>query len=327
MMTRRQFLKLKLFALLGYFNPQLHALASTQVVVKPYDILDKLLTLPFSDETRHEVLLRVGLQKKYGYDSNGKQVGLQRFFREIGHFIISNYQEADFKRLYALQHEHIDKFYYFNKAAQYNNVEALLHVKQTLIGVNDDLLNEALIFAVKGRSVDTTIVLLRDRINITPKTEAILVSLFEQETSREFVKELTGSPTGRLLPYQHHMLPQPKRRKFSKKMTWGNGYQHHIDAMENRANIVFNALIDLFYEDLLDDFQVINRRDSQMRSSISVNIWNDTGIYDIDFINRFDEALRFNGFDENFEYDETLIESPRAEKRHRVLQVLHVEIN
>jgi hypothetical protein len=326
-MTRRQFLKLKLYALVGLSSSSLQAGSFfRQPQTDPYAALDELLRLPFSDETMQEISLRVALQKKYGYDANGKRAGLHRFFREIGYFILSNRQEADFKTLYAFGHEHIDRVYYFNKAAQCNNIEAIRYMKQKLIGINDALLNEALLLAFGGRSVDTTIELLRCRVPMAPKTEKMLLSMMEQETSRNFLEKLYSTSERRLLPTRNTVLLPRKKRKFYKRAVWPEGW-YAGDDMENRANIVRNALIDLYSDNLLDDLRVVNRRNSQMRTTLEVDIWSYSGTYNIGFIDKFDAALRFNGFEQDFLYDENWLELPVHEKRTRMFQQFYVNIH
>jgi len=75
MISRRDFLKQKflfiLYAYLSQFFSTNLLKSLPQDRKNNYLILDKLLEIPFSPLIKEEVHFRVGLQKKYCFDSNG----------------------------------------------------------------------------------------------------------------------------------------------------------------------------------------------------------------------------------------------------------------
>jgi len=111
-MSRRVFLKQKFMVILytfmsQYFTPSLfNALPESRK--NAYAILDRLLEIPFSPVVREELHLRVGLQKKYCFDANGFLNPLDRFLREIVHFVVYHKNEDDFALLYRMQDAQVD---------------------------------------------------------------------------------------------------------------------------------------------------------------------------------------------------------------------------
>ena len=51
-------------------------------------LLDKLLAIDFSEVVKKEIAYRVAIQKKYGFDQNGKQLPLDRFVNEGVNFVV-----------------------------------------------------------------------------------------------------------------------------------------------------------------------------------------------------------------------------------------------
>lgn len=300
-LNRRDFLKLKFFTLLVIFFQQtfgVNLLANDNKV--DYKILDELLKLPFSDVTKQELKLRVCLQKKYCYSSNGKLQPLKRFFNEIGHFIISNNNLMDFRLLNSVDDIQIDRIYYLNKAAQNNDVDIFKDLQSKLL-TNNALLDEALLYAVKSRSIDTTIHLMQQKISLSAKTQETMMALFYKEEYDHFYKQLSTTSGRLLLPSTKRYDNFKNKRKMQKRALRYTGENYIDEFEENLFNVVYNAAIDLFIKEIIDDFSI-----NKYMMKVDIKVWNHEQNYPMNFFNIFENTLKFNGYDELNRYGELL---------------------
>lgn len=289
-LNRRDFLKLKLYALLAFYGMSAPAKTLPAESLGYESVFDKLLNLSFSENVKKEVVLRVALQKKYAFDANGNLHALKRFFNEIGSFIISEKNSRDMQLLLQINHCDIDRIHYLNKSAQYNNIDTLRCIKNTLLEADSATLNEALLYAVKSRSYETTVELLRQRSPLNNKTRETLMELFVREEYIDFREQL-GRRHCRFLTNGIATVSNETRRKMQKK---GYGYLNELDEFEELVEIiVYNSLVDLYNEHDIDDFSI-----SKRRYKLYLYVWNYSQAYSYDFLRRFETFLRLNGYDD-----------------------------
>lgn len=305
---RRNFIKLKLMVIIWMYFSQFFGInllgKSTEKI--DYSILDELLRLPFlDDEIKQEIELRVILQKKYCYDSNGNLHSLKRFFNEIGNFIISKKNISDFKLLDSLHYGEIDKVYYLNKAAQHDDVNTLKFIQTQLISYDNKILNEALLYAVKSRSTETTLELLSSKIKLDNKTKNTIQKLFYQEEYDQFYKQLAKTSGKLLLPSNKKYNLLNNKSKIQKHNINFDDVTSILEFENNLFTIAHNAMVDLYIQEIIDDFSV-----EKFKRKVTISIWNYKNSYPTDIFYKIDETLRINGFGElenmkSFWFDES----------------------
>lgn len=298
---RRDFFKLKFFTLLIMFFQKsfgINLLADENHT--DYDVLDILLELPFSEETMKEVKFRVNLQKKYSLDANGELHSLKRFFNEIGYFIISNHNLMDFKLLTSINDTQIDRIYYLNKAAQKNDVGIFKDLQSKLL-INDSVMDEVLLLAVKSQSFDTSMHLIQQKISLTTQTQETIMELFYREDYDHFYKKISNTSGKLLLPLSQKYNNLKSKRKMQKKVLSFTGDYYFDEFEENLSNIVYNSLVDLYTKDIIDDFSI---NFNQMK--IEIKVWKYSNMYPNDFYDIFEKILKYNGYGEMENYTELL---------------------
>ena len=298
---RRDFLKLKFFTLMIIFFQKtfgINLLADDSHI--NYNVLDILLELPFSEETMKEVRFRVDLQKKYCFDANGNLHSLKRFFNEIGYFIITNHNLIDFKLLTSINDTQIDRVYYLNKAAQKNDVGIFKDLQSKLL-INDSVMDEVLLLAVKSQSFDTTMHLIQQKIALTSKTQETIMELFYREDYDHFYKKISNTSGKLLLPLSQKYNNLKSKRKMQKRVLSFTGDYYIDEFEENLSNIVYNSLVDLYTKDIIDDFRI---NFNQMK--IEIKVWNYNNVYPDNFYDIFENILKYNGYGEMENFTELL---------------------
>ena len=202
---RRDFLKLKFLLMFYTYFMQffgVNILASDNLSKTNYDILDKLLEMPLSKAVKDEIVLRVELQKKYCYDGNGNLHSLNRFLKETINHIVSKEDFNDFKLLNTIKDEQLDYGYMLNTTAKHNQVNSMKYIQQKLLSSSsNDMLNDAMLYAVKSNSVETTLHLMQQKIKLSDSTIAESMSYFKREENEIFYKALSGVDDTKLLPF------------------------------------------------------------------------------------------------------------------------------
>jgi large-conductance mechanosensitive channel len=183
--SRRDFLKLKSLLMLWYYFFQsfgINLFVSDDENKIDYKLLDKLIELPFSAEVIDEIKLRVDLQNRYNTDANGNIVSLNRFIKEIINFIISKKIFSDFKLLNSIKDKQIDYSYMLNATAKHNEVNSMQYLQQKIISYKDDtMLNNALEYAIKSQSFDTTLYLMQQNIKLDSNSQKQLLKVLHKE--------------------------------------------------------------------------------------------------------------------------------------------------
>lgn len=217
--TRRDFLKLKGLMLLWFYFIQTFGINIFAQEIRrksDYEILDKLLKLPFTDIVKKELELRVFLQKKYCYDGNGNLHSLNRFLQEMINYIVSNENLNDFKLLNSIKDEQIDYIYMLNSTAKHNQVESLQYLKRKLISLKDNtILTNALEYAIKSQSYKTTLHLMQQKIKIDTKTQDKFLLVLQKDEYDIFYKKISNNKNQMLLPYRKTAMPN--KRYLAKK--------------------------------------------------------------------------------------------------------------
>lgn len=295
--SRRDFLKLKGLMLLWFYFIQtlgVNIFADELVKKFDYEILDKLLKLPFSDIVKKELELRVFLQKKYCYDGNGNLHSLNRFLKEITNYIISNENFNDFKLLNSIKDEQIDYTYMLNCTAKHNQVSSLQYLQKKLISLKDNtILIDALEYAIKFQSYQTTLHLMKQKIKLDTKTQDKFLLVLQKDEYDIFYKKISNNKNQMLLPYRKTAMPN--KRYLAKKdvrSTFNSEiYYKYEDELYAK---VYNATAELFMSYLIDDFTV-----EFYKKKIDVKVWNNQKVYPINFLKEYEKLLYINGFDIN----------------------------
>jgi len=290
--TRRDFLKLKSLLLLWYYFLQSFGinLLSENPQKIDYTLLDKLQQLPFSKEVMEELNLRIRLQKEYCTDANGKLLPLDRFIKEMTNFIVSKKDFNDFKLLNSIKDEQMDYRYMFISTARHNEKKSMKYLQKRLIShKNDTLLNDALVYAVKSKSFDTTLLLMQQKLKLDNDTQKHLLDLLRTEEYDIFYKKISGN--------NHMMLPDYstkaliKKRKMSKKtFSFEDSFTRDGSFVyDYLKTVVYNSLVDAYTQNLIDEFTL------KMRSK-KVHIITFSTNYPINFLEQFESFLYRNGF-------------------------------
>lgn len=295
--SRRDFLKLKGIMLFWFYFLQtfgVNIFANELVKKLDYKIMDRLLKLPFSDIVKKELKLRVFLQKKYCYDGNGNLHSLNRFLKEIINYIISNKNFDDFKLLNSIKDEQIDYTYMLNCTAKHNQLDSLKYLQKKLISLKDNsILTNALEYAIKSQSYETTFHIMKQKIKLDVKTQDKLLSVLQKEDYEIFYKKISNYKNQMLLPYRKTAMP--KKRYLPKKdvrSTFDSEiYYKYEDELYAK---VYNATAELFMSYLIDDFTV-----EFYKKKIDVKVWNNQKIYPINFLKEYEKLLHINGFNIN----------------------------
>lgn len=308
--TRRDFLKLKSllvfwFYLLNTFGINIFAEEKEDL---DYDILDELLKLPFSDKVKKEIESRVSLQKKYCFDAGGFLHPLNRFFKEIGNFIVAQNNLEDYNLLNTLPKKHLNQIYLFNKASMQNNVPIIKSIQQGMIGMNQSMLNEALVHAINSFSVDTTTQLLRSKIDLNETSKACIEKVFTEKEYNIFYQKLTGGMSQPLIPSQNK-LPLTKNIRTLPAKEFDVYCNFVMD--DYRYTICYNSAAKLFREYIIDDFKV-----DQNAGHIYVSLWGAQDVKKQDLLNSFEDGLHQHNF-LSFQEFEHMTEVPFKFGKHQ----------
>jgi len=293
--SRRDFFKLKFLLMIYTYFYQFfgtNLLAKRNIDDVDYSILEKLLNIPFTKEIKDEINLRVKLQKQYCYDANGNLNSLNRFLKETINFIISKKSFQDFKLLNLIKDKQLDYGYMLNCTAKYNEVNSMKFIQTKLLSTNSTMLNEAILYAVKSQSLDTTIDLMQQKIKLENNTNKMIMRLFKQEEYDIFYKKLSGIDSIKLLPYTKK-ISLTNKRKISKKsvVSFEDPQVYFRDFEQNLFAVVYNSIADIYMQYFIDDYTV-----ELYNHKVYIKVWNYNNIYPIDFLETYERILRANGF-------------------------------
>jgi hypothetical protein len=290
---RRDFIKIKFFFTLYAYLSQFMRLKSTKTVLHTkqddYRILDKLLELPFSPVVKKEVVLRVHLQKRYCTDSNGCLHPLDRFLREIVHFILYHKDERDFDLLHRLKNKQIDYNYLVKTLVKLDEAKSLKKVQTKLISADDEPLKQLLYEAIRSKSFKSTMHLLQLQINLDAKTKKAIQTLVSKQEYHTFYHRLARTMQAEVLPNLLEYKPTQKREiKRLESNPYAFTKQEYI---ENLYIAVHNTICELYLHELIDDYSL-----TLSNSKVSVSVWNHSNSYRVDFMQIFESYLLENGF-------------------------------
>lgn len=303
---RRDFLKLKSLLVIWLYFLQsfgINILAKESSKID-YSLLDKLQKLTFSKDVKEELDLRIYLQKKYCYDGNGKLHNLNRFIKEITNFIVSKKDFNDFKQLNSIKDDQIDLVYMLNSTAKHNELNSMKYLqKKLLTNEHSNILSQALEYAIKSQSFDTTIHLMKQKIKLDTKTQTSIINSLRKEEYENFYKKISNKS----------FLKLPTKSKTIQKRYIVKKYQQYnftdldiltLDFEEALFNIVYNSVAQLYMNYTIDDFDI-----SLDKKKVSLNIRKEDRIYPINFISIFGDMLKAHGYDgfcNNFSKDASM---------------------
>jgi hypothetical protein len=300
--SRRDFFKLKLLLMIYLFFNRVASVSkeSTKIVYTDYSLLDRFLELPFSKDIKKEIAFRASLQKKYYCDASGKPHSLKRFVRESTNFIAFKKSSYDIKVLFSLKDSQMDIGYLLNCVAKHNDPKSIRYIQKKLLNINSFLLNDALIYAIKSRSIESTIYLLKQNTKISNKTKETLQQIISQEDYYDFKKRLTKLSDKHILPsVKKHIFSNKKKKKILARRFIDYSYNLYDTNKQQEAllNIVYNSLVDLIKPNIIDDFSL-----NLSSGKIKTKVWRFDGRYPLEFLSLFEKTLRLNGFEEYKQY-------------------------
>lgn len=193
---RRDFLKLKILMFVyAFFN---NTFANSMLKKSnEFAILDRLLNLPLSPLIKQEVVLRVELQKKYGFNQNGKLHPFDRFFKEIISFIVYHGELGDLALCMSVIKKHHD--YVIVQAAKYNSIATLEYSIKKLIGYDRvKSLSSAFLSAIYSNSYETTAYLSKLDITLSDSEKDKIREFFSNEDNTRFKQKVLGTKLYRL---------------------------------------------------------------------------------------------------------------------------------
>jgi len=296
--NRRDFLKLKFFVIFYlYFFDIFSAFFKTHKSKQrlDYSFLDKLEKLPFSKKVKQEIGFRIGLQRKYCFDSRGYLQPLDRFFKETTDFIVSSKNFDDFVLLCTIKDFHMDYLYMFDQSIKRGALAQLKFLQQKFLGVDEKMMKNALIGAFKSKSKDIIIHFLQQKIVLDRQTKDEIANIFKNEEYEILKEELLKISNLNLLslPKKKQILTKKKRVEKAIICDLYNAFSYN----EREQASVNNALVSLERQKIIDDFTL-----KIERQKIFVTVWNYKSIYPINFIDIFNKTLEFHGFNLNIEY-------------------------
>lgn len=269
-----------------------NALAETKLSKIDYSILDKLIKIPFSKEVKEEIRLRVKLQKQYCYDANGSLHSLNRFLKETINFIISRKDFNDFKLLNSLKDNQIDYTYMLNSTAKHNEVKSMKFIQKKLLSTNSNMLNEAMLYAVKSQSFEASTYLMQQRIKLDENTQNMILNEFKKEEFDIFYKKLSDTNNIKLLPSSKKFNVKNIRKVVRKNITSGvDNDVFYADFEQNLYAIVYNSIADMYMQYFIDDYTV-----ELDKHKVYIKVWSHTDTYPINFFDLYENILRANGF-------------------------------
>lgn len=216
---RRDFLKLNLFAYVQLLFYRAFGFASEHKTKECASLLDRLLELDFSDTVKDEITFRVALQKKYGFDQNGKPLPLDRFIFEQANFIICKGSLRDVA-LFEKEAKP-DASYMFIRASYYGAVDKLDFFMQKLLGSDNKIFAKAALAALDNKSIESFSRLMMHKSRMDERT---LDRIYEILSSDRYAPE-----TKRL----QNLLPDLRsKQKLSVKPKFSAIYQ--LEEMSER---------------------------------------------------------------------------------------------
>ena len=186
----------------------------------------------------------------------------------------------------------------FHTTAKHNEVESMKYLQQKLISHKDDtMLHNALEYAIKSKSFDTTLHLMQQKIKLDEKSQTQLLTILHKEEYENFYKKISGNKTMMLPNYSKESVS--KKRKMGKKTFTFEGYSNWkgYNDWKGDTNLIYeylkvvvhNSMVDLYTEYLIDDFDLY-------LDNKKVYITTFANQYPITFIENLESTLYKNGF-------------------------------
>lgn len=94
----------------------------------------------------------------------------------MSNFIIKNKNISDFKLLNSIRDEQFDISYMLNATAKHNAIDSMKYLeKKLLVSKDNKMLEQALVYAIKSQSIDTTIYLMNQKIDLDSEIQKFLL--------------------------------------------------------------------------------------------------------------------------------------------------------
>ena len=194
--ARREFLKLNMSL---FFSPSHYlGIDSLSILTKPstqspHDLLAILERLEFSEEVKNEVLYRIAIHRKYGFDCNHQAISLDRFVKENANFILYKGTIKDiFLYIAAIDKQYFD--YILIQAAYHNKIHFLEVLIQDVCFNNNNVFERALLSALSNKALNSFRFILKYSFSINELTyshiKSILVST-RYKNERPLIKTYT----------------------------------------------------------------------------------------------------------------------------------------
>ena len=205
-------------------------------------------------------------------------------------FIISKKNFDDFVLLCSLKDEQMDYGYMLVSTAKHNEIKSLKYLQNRLISCKEDVvLQNALEYAIKSKSFDTTLELMRQKIRLEKSTQKHLLEILHTQEYEQFYRKISGNSSMMLPLYSKKNIL--KKRKMYKKIF--SFLEYYVDdgsfIYEYLYTIVHNSLVDIYNQNIIEDF------DLSLESN-QAHIITFSKCYPIDFLKIFESVLYKNGF-------------------------------
>jgi len=212
--------------------------------------------------------------------------------KETINFIISKKDFKDFKLLSSLKDEQIDYTYMLNSTAKHNEVKSMKFIQKKLLSTNSNMLNEAMIYAVKSQSFEASVHLMQQKIKLDENTQNIILSEFKKEEFDIFYKKLSDTNNIKLLP-SHKKFNMKNNRNVIKKTIepYFDTKEFYNDFEQNLYAIVYNSIADMYMQYFIDDYTV-----ELYKHKVYIKVWSHNNIYSVNFFRVYENTLRANGF-------------------------------
>lgn len=155
--SRREFLKLNMslfFSPSHYLGIDPLSIFTNPITQSHHDLLAILERLEFSEEVKNEILYRIAIHRKYGFDSNHQAIPLDRFVKENANFILCKGTINDvFLYIAAIDKQYFD--YIFIQAAYHNKIHFLEILIQEVCFNNNNIFERALLSALANKALDS----------------------------------------------------------------------------------------------------------------------------------------------------------------------------
>lgn len=185
---RRTFLKLNI-SLFGNqllpFNKHNNLILNQQDASELFDLLQ---SIDFSKVVKKEIWFRIKIHKKYGYDSSGCAIPLDRFIKENANFVLYKGTTEDILFYIAAVKSHLD--YILIRAAYHNRLDIVKIFLQDVTPIQSRFYERALLASLSNKSLETFKYILNSRLSMDEQCYYEIKSILSSLRYQTHLKQL-----------------------------------------------------------------------------------------------------------------------------------------